>query len=95
MWGLQMFQRPMHPIKQIPTASEVSEARFRRFLKDLELYERKMDFEHTMDSFLDLYSEWRKTHRGVLKIRMVMLAFELHRLDHDFQCDLSFQDQVA
>jgi len=22
----------------------------------------------------------------------VMLAFELHRLDHEFQCDLSFAD---
>lgn len=91
----KMFQRPSPHIKQIPTASEVSEARFRRFLKDLELYERKMDFQRTMDSFLDLYSEWRKTHKGVLKIRMVMLAFEMHRLDHEFQCDLSFQDQAA
>jgi hypothetical protein len=75
-------------------ASEVSEARFRRFVKDLESYERKLTFQRTMDAFLDLYSAWKRTHHQSLKVRLVMLAFELHRLDHEFQCDLSFQDKT-
>jgi len=75
-----------------PSEIEVTEARFRRFLKDFETYERKLEFERTLDSFLDLYSSWRKTHQAPLKIRLVMLAFELHRLDHEFECDLSFAD---
>lgn len=90
-----MFQRPVPPAKYVPTAPEVSEARFRRFVKDLEVYERRMTFERTVDAFLDLYSQWRRTHEQALKLRLVMLAFELHRLDSQFQCDLSFQDQPA
>ena len=87
-----MFQRPVH-IKATPSAYEVSEARFKRFLKELEVYERKLTFERTLDAFLDVYSSWKKTHTSALKLRLVMLAFELHRLNEDFQCDLSFQDQ--
>lgn len=88
-----MFQRRSvsHP-RSAPAASEITEARFRRFLKDLETYERKLAFEQTLDSFLDLYSSWKRTQSPVLKLRLVMLAFELHRLDHQFQCDLSFRD---
>ncbi len=87
-----MFQRPVPHIKAIPTAPEVSEARFKRFLKDLESYERKFTFERTLDAFLDLYSSWRKTHQPPLKLRLVMLAFELHRLNQEFHCDLSFDE---
>ena len=89
-----MFQRRLSNLhkKTSLTAPEVSEARFRRFLKDLEGYEKQLTFEHTMDSFLDLYSSWKKTHNQVLKIRLVMLAFELHRLNTHFQCDLNFTE---
>lgn len=88
-----MFQRRPTPHTRIaPSELEVNEARFKRFLKDLETYERKLSFERTLDAFLDLYSSWRKTHAEPLKLRLVMLAFELHRLDHEFQCDLSFAD---
>ena len=87
-----MFQRPVSHAKSVPTSLEVSEARFKRFLKDLETYERKLDFERTLDAFLDLYSLWKKTRKPQLKLRLVMLAFELHRLDHGFACDLSFSD---
>ena len=87
-----MFQRPLSHVKATPSASELSEARFKRFLKDIELYERRMSFERTLDSFLDLYSPWKKTHQEALKLRLVMLLFELHRLDHEFHCDLSFSD---
>jgi hypothetical protein len=88
-----MFHRQLPHTKITPTASEIMEARFKRFLKDLETYERKLTYERTLDAFLDLYSSWKKTHQGPLKLRLVMLAFELHRLDRDFQCDLSFPDQ--
>ena len=89
-----MFQRPQQqPMRLVPTAPEVSEARFKRFLKDFETYEKKHLFEYTMDAFLDLYSSWKKTHEEPLKLRLVMLAFELHRLNHDFQCDLCFRDE--
>ena len=87
-----MFQRPIsHLNKLAPNALEVSEARFKRFVKDLETYERKLTFERTLDAFLDLYSSWKKTHDHRLKLRLVMLAFELHRLNSEFQCDLCFQ----
>ena len=87
-----MFQRPFSHIKASPTSLEVSEARFKRFLKDLETYERRFAYERTLDAFLDLYSSWKKSHDQVVKLRLVMLAFELHRLDGTFLCDLSFDD---
>jgi len=88
-----MFQRPIpHNTKTTPTALEISEARFKRFLKELETYERKLAYERTLDAFLDLYSSWKRTHEPPIKLRLVMLAFELHRLDAEFHCDLSFPD---
>ena len=86
-----MFHRSIPHMKS-PTALEVSEARFKRFLRELTAYERKLTFERTLDAFLDLYSSWRKTRKESLKLRLVMLAFELHRLNGDFECELSFQD---
>ncbi len=91
----EMFHRPISHIKMLPSATEVTEARFKRFLKDLEGYERKFIFERTLDSFLDLYSHWKRTHEESLKVRLVMLLFELHRLDPGFRCDLSFPDLPA
>ena len=85
-----MFYRSLPRLKD-PNALEVSEARFKRFLREMTAYERKLDFERTMDAFLDLYSSWQKTHRRALKLRLVLLAFELHRLNPEFQCQLSFQ----
>ena len=85
-----MFHRPMQKIT--PSALEISEARFKRFLRDFETYERRLSFERTMDSFLDLYSIWQQTHDRTLKLRLVMLAFELHRLNGEFTCDLAFTD---
>lgn len=86
-----MFQRPHH--KALPVSpTELSDARFKRFLTELSTYERKLAFEETLNAFLDLYSAWMKTHEPWLKIRVVMLAFELHRLDPAFECQLSFAD---
>ena len=90
-----MFQRSVSHLKLAPTAPELFDARFKRFLKEFESYERKCSFERTLDAFLDLYSSWKKTHEPPLKLRLVMLVFELHRLDHEFQCDLSFQDALS
>lgn len=90
-----MFQRPVPHARISPTSLEVSEARFKRFLKELESYERKLEFERTLDALLDLYSSWRRNHDQPLKLRMVMLAFELHRLDNHFECTLSFQDDPS
>ena len=90
-----MFQRPFSHIKISPTSPEVSEARFKRFLKELEAYERRLTFQRTVDAFLDLYSSWKKTRNEDTKLRLVMLAFELHRLDSEFLCDLSFDDAAA
>lgn len=89
-----MFHRPISHTRNVPTATEVSEARFKRFLKDFETYERQASFERTLDAFLDLYSAWKRTHRPPLKLRLVMLAFELHRLNRNFQCDLSFKEKA-
>lgn len=71
---------------------EVSEARFKRFQKELTAYERKLTFEETLNTFLDLYSAWMKTHEPWMKLRLVMLAFELNRLDPAFECDLAFSE---
>lgn len=90
-----MFQRPLSHMKSAPTAQELSEARFKRFIKELEAYERKLLFEQTLDAFLDLYSSWKRTHEAPIKLRLVMLVFELHRLNRDFQCDLLFHDEPA
>lgn len=90
-----MFQRPLSHMKSAPTALELSEARFKRFVKELEAYERKLTFEQTLDAFLDLYSSWKRTHEEPIKLRLVMLVFELHRLNRDFQCDLLFRDEPA
>lgn len=86
-----MFHRAISHVKDL-TALEVSEARFKRFLKEFSVYERKLMFERTLDNFLDLYSSWKKTHQAALKLRLVMLVFELHRLNREFECDLSFRD---
>lgn len=86
-----MFQRPAPHRKPI-SQSEISEARFRRFIRELDSYERRLAFLETLDTFLDLYSVWLKTHEPWLKIRVVMLAFELHRLDPAFEFNLSFRD---
>ena len=89
--GVAMFHRHLSK-RAHPTAPELFEARFKRFLKDMEGYERKALFQRTLDAFLDLYSAWKKTHQHPLKLRLVMLAFELHRLDPAFECDLLFPD---
>ena len=70
-----MFQRHVSHARPGPTALEVSEARFKRFLRDLEGYERRLTFERTLDAFLDVYSAWKKTRQEGLKLRLVMLAF--------------------
>jgi hypothetical protein len=90
-----MFHKPVPQIKASPNALEVSEVRFRRFLKDLDGYERHLLFERTLDAFLDLYSSYQKRHDRTLKMRLVMLVFELHRLNPAFECDLSFADEAA
>ena len=90
-----MFQKPFSRWRQTPSAQEVSEARFKRFVKEMETYERKLVFERTLDAFLDLYSIWKRSHNREIKLRLVMLVFELHRLNPEFQCELFFQDESA
>ncbi len=87
-----MFQRPGHPQRKSITPSELSEARFRRFMRELNTYERQVVFEETLNTFLDLYGAWLKTREPWMKIRVVMLAFELHQLDPKFEFNLAFTD---
>ncbi len=86
-----MFQRPAQREGAVSQA-EVSDARFRRFLKDLLEYEHQQAYEDALNAFLDLYSAWLKMHEPWLKIRLVMLAFELNRLNPAFECSLSFAE---
>ena len=90
-----MFQKPFSRWRQTPSALEVSEARFKRFVKEMDTYEKKLVFERTLDAFLDLYSIWKRSHNREIKLRLVMLVFELHRLNPEFQCELFFQDTPA
>lgn len=86
-----MFPRPSQ--KALPLSQrELSEARFKRFVREFSAYERHVTFEDTLNTFLDLYSTWMKTKDAALKMRLVMLAFELHRLDPAFVCTLAFSD---
>ena len=50
-----MFQRPNHRPISIGRR-DVSEARFKRFVKELNVYERKTLYDDTLDTFLDTYS---------------------------------------
>ena len=87
-----MWQR--HSPRQTPVSrGEIFEARFKRFMRELSAYERKLLFHETLDTFLDLYSAWKKTREPWMKVRLVMLAFELNRLDASFECDLAFHDE--
>lgn len=91
MGDTAMFQRPNH--NPLPVHhDEISEARFKRFTRDFQVYERKQTFDDTLNVFLDLYSAWMKMHEPWMKIRLVMLAFELNRLDPTFECELAFSD---
>ena len=84
-----MFQRQ----KTAPvTRRDISEARFKRFMRELTAYERKVRFEETLNAFLDVYSAWMKSRDPMLKVRVVMLAFELHRLEPSFECQLAFTE---
>ena len=92
--AIEMFPlkpRPHHDPEPVPEAA-LAEARFRKFLRDFRAYEQHAAFEMTLDAFLDLYSTWMKRHEPSLKIRLVMLAFELHQLDPAFECTLAFSD---
>lgn len=86
-----MFQRSGQQRSPISHA-EISEARFRRFLRDFHTYERQLTFDETLNAFLDLYSAWMKTHEPWMKVRLVTLAFELNRLDPTFECSLAFAE---
>ena len=86
-----MFEQSNHralPVHQ----EEVSEARFKRFIRDLGVYERQQTFEETLNIFLDLYSAWMKMREPWLKIRLVTLAFELNQLDPTFEVNLAFPE---
>ena len=87
-----MFQRPAQRQMGAVSQAEVSDARFRRFMRDLREYEHRQAYEEAMNAFLDLYSAWLKMHEPWLKIRLVMLAFELNRLNPAFECSLSFAE---
>lgn len=86
-----MFQRPTQREGAVSQA-EVSDARFKRFMRDLREYETAQAYEEALNAFLDLYSAWLKMHEPWLKIRLVMLAFELNRLNPAFECSLSFAE---
>ena len=90
-----MFQRSLQHVTNHPSAREVFEARFQRFLREMALYERRVTFEQTLDAFLDLYSAWKKTRASHMKLRLVLLACELHRLDHRFCSDSVFPEGLT
>ena len=86
-----MFHRPAQRVGAVSQV-EVSDARFRRFMKELREYDSQQAYEEALNVFLDMYSAWMKMREPWLKIRLVMLAFELHRLNPQFECSLSFAE---
>ena len=85
---------PQYPLQRPDPVNhdDISEARFKRFLHDLRTYERQVVSQETLDMFLESYSFWMKSHEPWLKLQLVTLAFELHRLDPDFTCTLAFKE---
>ena len=89
-----MFRRPEHHAISI-RQQDVSDARFKRFMREFDAYEQQVAFQDTLDTFLDLYSAWMKMHEPWMKVRLVMLAFEPNRLNPRFECTLAFQEEHA
>ena len=89
-----MFKRSdQHPLSI--RNQDVSEARFKRFMREFSVYEQQVTFQETLDTFLDIYSAWMKMHDPWMKMRLVMLAFELNRLNPSFECTLAFQEETS
>ena len=67
-----------------PSARDLVNARFARFLKELAHYEHEEHRRETLDAFLDAYSAWRRTHSVARRAEVEHLAEELHALDARF-----------
>lgn len=74
----------MRDQQEWPSARELVNARFARFLKELAQYERDERRRETLDAFLDAYSAWRRTHSAARRAEVERLAEELHALDARF-----------
>lgn len=87
-----MTQQTRRPRSPVPAPYEVSEARFNKFRKDFESYEKDIIFERTQDAVLALYSQRKTDKSWELKFRIVCLLFELHRLCPGYSVDMTFKD---
>lgn len=67
-------------------AQEVRDARWKRFGKELEEYERKENYQRTLDTLLEVYAI--KPRTWLVKYRLVALLFELRRLNSNVSMTL-------
>lgn len=70
---------------------EVSEARHNRFSKDLANYEMKELFNEVMDKMLEEYAEWRSRRTFEHQHKVLMLFFQLKRIDPKYQAEINFR----
>lgn len=76
--------------KSLPTHQEVSEARWKRFEKEFEVYERKQEYLKTLDSFLELYGKLKTQDSFEIRYRLVSLMFEMKRLNANLKMEVNF-----
>ena len=71
-----------------PKASEVSDARFQKFLKDFTAYETIWMKTVAQDRFLDAYSVWIRHRSPVTYENLLHAIVKLRKLDASFQFPL-------
>ena len=75
-------------MQHLPRSTEVSEARFQKFLKEFSTYEHDWNRARAEDRFLDAYSVWLR-HRSPVSYEILREAtIELRALDPSFQFPL-------
>jgi hypothetical protein len=62
---------------------------FTHFVKEVRSFEDDFKKREKVDSFLDLYAQWRMTHDPDLKIKIEGLVDEIKRVDSGFQFDIT------
>lgn len=74
----------MRDQQEWPSARDLVNARFARFLKELARYEREERRRAALDAFLDAYSAWRHAPSAAGRAEVERLADALHALDARF-----------
>ena len=78
----------MHHHHYLPKASDVSEARFQKFMQEFAAYETDWKKHAAQDQFLDAYSVWMRHRSPITYENLVQTILVLRKLDPAFQFPL-------